>query len=448
VAGTSAGSGGNLQINTRRLSVQNGARLTAASRTQAPLNPASQGKAGNVTIRASEEVEIIGPALTQISASTEGAGSAGDVSIETGRLIARDGGQVVNSTFGAGGAGKLTVNADEVELIGRSADSSQPSGLLARVENPATGSGGNLQINTRRLSVENGARVAAASRGQGAAGTVKIQASETVEVSIAEVSVRGRQIPVRQDNLSVVAPFLRLDSQGSLAADSPEGIGGNITLQARDIQLRRGSQISATPGGSAPEGNIKIQTETLVLLEASRIISQAVNLNPQGGSNVSIVPPEGKNLVLFQSPDSIINASGQLSIQGNIQFSSPDVPQVKVVDPAEQIAQNPCTRGEGSEFIITGSGGLPPSPNDALSSDAVRVGLVEPAPSQNTVSLAERQIASQTAEHPPISHAQFPNPIVPARGWAFNSKGEVILTAYNSAGSLPERPWPKPAGCR
>ncbi|WP_017720985.1 S-layer family protein [Kamptonema formosum] len=113
---------------------------------------------------------------------------------------------------------------------------------------------------------------------------------------------------------------------------------------------------------------------------------------------------------------------------------------MEVVDPAEQIAQNPCTRGEGSEFTITGSGGLPPSPNDALSSDAVRAGLVEPAPFQST--------GSQAADRPPISHTQFPNPIVPARGWAFNSKGEVILTAYDSTCSLPQRSQPKPAGCR
>jgi filamentous hemagglutinin family protein len=379
---TATGNGGNLQINTRRLSVQNGARVAAASRTLAPLNPASQGQAGNVTIRASEEVEIIGPALTQISASTGGAGNAGDVRIETGRLIARDGGQVINSIFATGSAGELTVNADEVELIGRSADSTQPSGLLARVEETATGNGGDVRINARRLSVGDGARVSVASRGQ-------------------------------------------------------QGIPGDITLQTRDIQLRNGV-ISATAIRGAAKGNIDIATETIVLLRQSGVLTDAQN--PQGGSNILIAPPPGENLVLFQSPDSIINASGQLTIQGNIQFSSPDVPQVEVVDPAEQIAQNPCTRGQGSEFTITGSGGLPPSPNDALSSDAVRVGLVEPAPFQNT--------GSQAPEHPPIPHAQSPNPIVPARGWAFNSKGEVILTAYDSAGSLPERPQPKPAGCR
>ena len=80
------------------------------------------------------------------------------------------------------------------------------------------------------------------------------------------------------------------------------------------------------------------------------------------------------------SPDSLINAEGELTIETEVEPEPPEVSEVEVVDPTEQIAQNPCTQGLDSEFIITGRGGLPPTPNQVLSSDSARVGWVDPAP--------------------------------------------------------------------
>ena len=43
------------------------------------------------------------------------------------------------------------------------------------------------------------------------------------------------------------------------------------------------------------------------------------------------------------------------------------------------MAQNLCKQDEGSEFILTGKGGLAPSPSQTRSRDFSEVNLVEPA---------------------------------------------------------------------
>ena len=89
--------------------------------------------------------------------------------------------------------------------------------------------------------------------------------------------------------------------------------------------------------------------------------------------------------------------------------------------------QNPCQQGVGSEFIVTGKGGVPPNPTESLNSDLVKVGLVEPVDSQE-----EREVQRETTN----SKAKE---AVPAMGWVFNDKGEVTLTAYSTTDAKNKR---------
>jgi large exoprotein involved in heme utilization and adhesion len=210
------------------------------------------------------------------------------------------------------------------------------------------------------------------------------------------------------------------------------------------LQLRRGSNIT-TDATSANGGNIMIETDVLSALENSDI---SANSRDFRGGNVT-VNAQGVFGTQFRdtlTPESDITASGRdSSFTGNVTINTPGVDPsrglaslpVEVVDPAAIIAQNPCELGKGSGFVVSGRGGLPPNPSDALSRDAVRVGLVEPAESTENAS------AQMTS---PLPHATA-NRIVPAQGWVFNEKGEVILTAYNPTITESQRPWTNPTAC-
>ncbi len=222
---TSFGNGdaGNIEISTRRLSVRDGADISAATLI-------AGGDGGDIRIDATESVEVTGTNPRGISSlvntETESFGDAGDVTINTGRLAIRDGARVSAATLAAGRGGNVTVNATEsVEVSGRSADGKIPSGLGAgsgvegdiftvssRIGEPLdpTGPGGELTIRTREFVVRDGGIVAASSLGQGDGG-----------------------------NLSVNAERLTLENGAAVTAATALGEGGgNIDLEVEHLRLR------------------------------------------------------------------------------------------------------------------------------------------------------------------------------------------------------------------
>ncbi len=436
------GNGGNITVETERLSIQNGAEISAgtAFKPLEQLRPGEQptpakpgtlpggGNAGNILIEASESVEMFGisssglPSLSRISSDVgfNTLGNGGTVTIETGRLMLRDGAEISSATRGIGNAGSVNVRASVAEIGGglagfdgsgilvfASPNGFVPSRLTAEVFPNARGRGGTVTINADRLTVRDRAQLSVSSQGQGNPG-----------------------------NLEVTSQNLRLDNQGFLTAASATGRGGNINVQGRNIQLRRQSQISAVSAPRAEEGNIAINTETLVLLEASQIRTDA--FAPNGGSNIRISPLD-ESEAIFQSPDSIINASGQLTIEGNIQAEQPQIHGVEIVDSSRLIVDRCAAVRQGSSFVVTGSGGIPPSPNAALSGETVLVDLV-------TLDAQEQRSRANTEESLVTSTTPNKAQLVEATDWIINEKGQVVLIA-SAPTATPYRPELLPVGC-
>jgi filamentous hemagglutinin family protein len=488
---TGAGSAGNLTIKTERLIVRDGAQVGAPT--------FGSGAAGNVTVSAEESVEVIGISASGQSpsglfANTLGTGDAGEIAINTRRLIIRDGAAAATISAGIGRGGNLSVDATEsVELSRSPAGAPVPTGLFTSTLGP--GSAGNLTINTRQLIVRDGAVASTATLGTGRGGNLSVNASDFVEVAgisadgrlssnliastfgpgdagditittgtltvqdgalIAVSTVRSTKasliirlpdfglftVPTvgsgNAGKLEVSARSMRLDN-GSITAATTAGEGGNITLQAQDLLLQRSSQISTTAGGSGNGGNLKIDTELLVALENSDITANA--FKGQGG-NIQI-----QTQGIFFSPDSDITASSELGIDGLVKVKTLDTePSGELVNLPEEVvnveglvAQN-CSAERGqeeSEFIVTGRGGLPPNPNETLSSDTVLINLGTRAPQGENRSAP----AISTAPGSPA-----PVPIVEAQGWVIGANGKIILTA-SAPNVTPHNPWLPSASC-
>ncbi|NJL73008.1 MAG: hypothetical protein HC888_16410 [Candidatus Competibacteraceae bacterium] len=181
VSTTASGDAGQLSINTERLILQNGGVLFART--------AGSGQAGTLNIAASESVEITGTSTTREFASGINAevaenatGEGGNVTIATGRLSLRDGGQIVLSTLGAGDAGTLNITADQtIQVVGASAGGNR-SLITAGVGETATGQGGTLQLSSDRLSVREGGAITVGTSGRGNAGGLNINTNAAVEV--------------------------------------------------------------------------------------------------------------------------------------------------------------------------------------------------------------------------------------------------------------------------
>ena len=198
------------------------------------------------------------------------------------------------------------------------------------------------------------------------------------------------------------------------------------------IQLRDNSNITtsatgtATPDVSVNGGNIIINTNTLVALEDSDISANSFDGN---GGRVSLVS-KGIYGTQFRdkvTPQSDITASSDLGpdFSGVVEISTPNLDpsqglvqlQVQVLDTESQIVQA-CAVAKNNRFIVTGRGGLPPSPNDALSNDNVWIDLRD-------VAVGGESNLSSTSHNRTAITAQ----IVEAQGWTVTSDGKIVLTA-------------------
>ncbi|NEU84466.1 S-layer family protein, partial [Nostoc sp. UIC10630] len=467
---------GSINITTTNLALTNGAQVNASL--------SGKGNAGDINIKTKNLILTNG---AQVNASLSGKGDAGDINISTINLALTNGARLNNSTFGEGNAGKITITgADVVSFDGVGSTRNDVgntipifTGALSRVENQGNGNGGDINISTKNLNLTNGARlyVGIPESGKGKAGTINITDADTVSfdgvgnytgkdkyysgafsyVDDKATSFGAGSINIKTKNLALTkGAKINADNRGqgevsniditdgnkltlynneSLPSESARRRGGNIGLKVRDILLiRQQSNISSTGSNTDPtfEGNIDIEVETLVLHGRSYIRTRAEPR--QGGSNIKISGLHGK-LVVLVSHDSYISAAGELKIEPNLKVQPSVIPQVKLVNPSEQIGQNPCHRGVGSKFIITGRGGLPPSPNDATSSDAVQVDLVEPALAGSRGAGEQRRTDAQEKTKSSVT-----KPIVPTQGWIFDKNGEVMLTAYDPTGTGSQRP--------
>jgi filamentous hemagglutinin family protein len=452
------GKAGDIMVDTKRLSLSDGSAFTLGTGVSVGrlLFSRNGGPAGNLTVRASESVTIAGtsPVLTAgnqtdsaLSSATLSSSRGGNIRVDTPSLTVRDGGIISTRSFGAGNGGDITINADRIEVIGRSKNGLTVSAIDASVgkvfgNNPnATANAGELNLNVRQLSVRDG-------------GTVTVQATGTG----------------RAGNINVIADSIALDNRGSIDGTTASGTGANINLTARDIQLRRGSQIT-TDAGNSEGGNININSNLLLALprENSDITANARSASG-GGVNLNVANIFGLRAVgreevrsrlgltdaqfteLQINPTSLLPTSDIAAIsqnsgpafQGTVTFSSSGVnpaqglvelPQ-NIVNPAQLIATNPCIQGAENEFIITGRGGVAPSPNDALSDESVLFPWVENFEGRRKKEEGRREDEGRKKKEDEGRRRQE---VVAAQGWVMNASGEVMLVGYNSGNDVSGR---------
>ncbi|WP_414551980.1 filamentous hemagglutinin N-terminal domain-containing protein [Anabaena sp. CCY 0017] len=235
---TSGARGGNIQMQGRRVVLQDGSLILSLTR--------GEGSGGTISIRASESIAASGTApndeASVILTETTGIGKAGDVEINTGKLILQNGAQVSSSTFSQGNAGKIIVSASElVEATGIATTGNFASGLFS-VTSKNTGEGGRVEIHTGKLILQGGAQVSATTFGQGHGGNVLVNASESV-------AALG------------IAP---IGSSGLFAATESAGDGGSVEIHTGKLILQDGGQVSATAFSQGDGGDIFIHARESV----------------------------------------------------------------------------------------------------------------------------------------------------------------------------------------
>jgi len=231
-----SGAANSLIINTETLSLQEGGFISTS--------PFSTGSGGDMMVRASESVELVG---SELFADSYGQGDAGQLTVQTRQLRASEGGGIFNSTFDAGRGGNLFIQAsDSIELIGTTPDGRFKSAIASNAFEDATQATGNVIIETRRLTIQDGAGIGAATFGTAQGGTVNVQASDSVE--LIGTSANGRELS-----------SLNTQSFGT-------GAAGDIEVYTRRLVLRDGGVISTTTQNAGRAGRLVVRASESVEL--------------------------------------------------------------------------------------------------------------------------------------------------------------------------------------
>ncbi len=510
-----SGTAGNIIINTGKLTLREGGYIATTT--------AGSGRAGDLMINASEMVDLSESGLFN-GTFVGSRGDSGALTINTRNLIVRNNGQISNATYGFGKGGNLTVNAsDSLQLIG-----SQPipapalnndfvTGIFTNASVTGNGEAGNLTLITKNLTLAQGARIAADSNspnGLGGGGNVTVWASDSIKLSgtspgtgkptsISAYGIRqGGNVEIRTQtftaedgagvsvlspgnagNLKLVANSILLSDRAFLEATSLLGEGGNLQIQSQLLQLRQNARINTSAGligGNGSGGNITINADFIVgvLSENSDIRANAF---AGSGGRVDITA-KGIYGLKFQpkdTPSSDITASSQFGINGTVTINSLNIDPnqglinlpTNLVDPSNQIAQscNPNTQANQrpNRFIITGRGGLPANPEEGFSgSDRALVtltDLVQEIAERNQQSAASSQQPEDrwndeengaryrgsgirtlppSPSFPPLSSSP-PLSITEAQGWTIAADGSVYLVAEatEATPNSPQPPW-------
>ncbi len=342
--GTGAeGKAGDINITARKLSLENGARLSTSS--------GGQGDAGNINLDIQETFNLSGFAFnsdetiifsTSVRSVLEAGaeGKAGDINLKARSLSLENGAILNNSSFGVGDAGNITLDIqDAVNLSGFSPNSNRTGILSSQITSllgtNAIGTAGNINIKARTLSLDNGGSLNNSSSGIGNAGDITLDIQDTVNISGFALNSDGTsafssQVRSRLEtgangkagNIHIKARTLSLEDRGQIN-NNTFGIGnaGNIDINVDDsINLFRSSFItnSVGQGGVGNGGNLDIEARSLTLTEGSQITTVVfrAGVNTPGG--------EGKGGDIRITATDFVDISGVGSVQLNIPDTSND----------------------------------------------------------------------------------------------------------------------------
>jgi filamentous hemagglutinin family protein len=453
------GNAGNIRIQGRSVAITAGSEISSRS--------FSGANSGNIEVNGTQFVDISGRAsqfprpgsdransfpYTTLATTSEqfARGASGNITVNTPNLRISDGASVRADTRSNSIGGSVNINANVVDIT---------SGGQIFTTAFSTGNAGNIVLNVRdRLNISGSNPSIADIFNQIAQNRGRTEAEIQLGSPNSQAGIFANSSGTGQGgNLSITGNTLNLD-RGVLSASTASGDGGNINLNLRNfIRLRNESLISADARGQqgGNGGNITINTPFIVAFPRNNDIT--ANAGSGSGGRVIInatlfgiarlsaedlrrLRPNDSDPSPRQIPTSDITAISRdnPSLSGNVQVNSPDVDPSRglvelpetVTDTTQKVAQNPCRQGFGNEFVVTGRGGLPTSPNETLSSNNVRVDLLQPVASSGN---------SPSATIKPAT-----NPIaarVPAQGWIFNDKGQVVLTAYDPTNTGSQRPF-------
>jgi hypothetical protein len=309
------------------------------------------GNGGQINLTADQ---LIMSDDARIDSSTVWDGQGGLVEAHLGSLDMSSGAQIRSRSGGfVGGTGELVVGngsggAINIIVDGTATISGQSALAQTGISTIALGegNGGNISLEAGNVNLSDGGSITASSSGTGLAGDISIDAGDVLEMT-----------------------------DSSITTEATVSDGGNIDIQAvQMIYLDQSEITTSVESGVGGGGNINIDPD-FVILKSSNILANAFG-GP--GGNINIIAGN-----FIATPDSVVDASSALGIDGTVNISSPDeevsedlaVLPDNFLDVTSLISERCGTPSGGSSLVDAGPGGLTIDPDGYLPSYATATDL-------------------------------------------------------------------------
>jgi large exoprotein involved in heme utilization and adhesion len=271
-------------LHTKQLTISQGARIGADN---------NQGDAGSLTIQA-ERIDLIGtspkdPFPSAITAF--GTRQGGNLTLHTQALNVREGAGISVQSLGTGNAGNLAIAADTILLDDRA--------LLTATS--AVGQGGNIQIDSRSLTVLNGSTISAATSAQGDAGNIRVNSRDAVTImgdgsglftTTNGTTGRGGAISITSDRFTIT------DNAQLNAITTSSQPGGTITINSRLFNAESGGRLRTSTLGAGQAGDIQVNATERATLQGIGVAEPTISLlqNAIIMGELDFIPPSSNSL--------------------------------------------------------------------------------------------------------------------------------------------------------
>ncbi len=293
----------------------------------------ASGNGGNINVFANDSVKISGESIaalqqflamslsgeipahqdsSTLNTTTYSTGSSGNIVLQAKQLELNNGAWIANSTIDSGVGGKITIDANSINING--------SGIFNASAANQLGVPGNIEITTEDLLIQNSGVISASTLGEGSGGNLEIAATESVRL---QTTFPGTIVPTGIYSNTILG----------------SGKAGDVTIDTKQLIVRDGSQISSASGlisndifiplGGAG-GNIDIQAAEVKIegsssdgIFFSRILSDTLTHNSAGNLNINTEKLFLQNLGLI-SASSLGTGDG-----GNIEINASKSIQLK-----------------------------------------------------------------------------------------------------------------------
>ncbi|MGM3307324.1 two-partner secretion domain-containing protein [Anabaena sp. WFMT] len=237
------------------------------SRLFTSLDPGAVGNGGEIRIEAGT-INLTN--LSFIDTASFGQGQAGNVFLIGKDAISLNNSNIFSISAGIGDGGNVQVKAGGLISL------SNQSNISTIVSNRAIGNGGNVSIDSSTLSLTEGSQLQALTKGQGNSGNIQLHVKNGINISgigndgflsgvftSSEANSQGQG-----GNIEVKTAGTLLVEKGAVLNAQTASIfnGGDITVNAKTLELRDGGQLLTNTFNSGNAGKIIVNANDGVLI--------------------------------------------------------------------------------------------------------------------------------------------------------------------------------------